>query len=151
MNNNIRNIFFGLLIAGASIAYGAVPPITVLVADSSGKAAYRGAVNSQGTFATPKLSAGNYVVQFNSKSAAVKGQNYALFVSAGKKKVQADSVAGEKFNGGGVAMKIDVAAGLNISGQVTSGLQTKVDKEWQDAGLDSSEARQQFARALGGV
>jgi hypothetical protein len=129
MNNSIiRNIFIGLLIAGASVAYGAIPPITVLVADSSGKAAYKGTTDSKGTFATTKLQAGHYVVQFNSTSGNIKGQSYALFISAGKKKVQADSVAGEKFAAGGVAMKIDVAAGLNITGQVTTGLQTKVDK-----------------------
>ena len=124
----MRNIFIGLLIAGASVAYGAVPPMTVLVADSAGKPAYRGAIDAKGTFVTPKLQAGNYVVQFNVKKADVKSENYALFISAGKKKVQADSVSGEKFTGGGVAMRIEVAAGLNIAGQVTTGLATKVDK-----------------------
>jgi hypothetical protein len=43
-----------------------------------------------------------------------------LVVSAGKKKVAADTVAGEKFAAGGVAMKVDVGAGLNITGQVAS-------------------------------
>jgi hypothetical protein len=56
-------------------------------------------------------------VQFNSKSAP-KGGQYALVVSAGTKKVTANSVSAEKFAAGGVAMKIDVGAGLNITGQV---------------------------------
>ena len=119
MNNIMRNIFIGLLIAGVSIAYGAVPPMTVLVADSSGKAAYKGATDSKGTFATPKLQAGNYVVQVNSKSAP-KGARYAMVVSAGKKKVTANAVEAEKLAAGGVAMKIDVGAGLNITGQIAA-------------------------------
>jgi hypothetical protein len=41
-----------------------------------------------------------------------------LVIFAGKKKIVADAVEAEKFAAGGVAMKIDVAAGLNITGQV---------------------------------
>ena len=100
----------------------------VSVSDAGGKVAFKGAIDAKGTFATGKLQKGNYVVQFNSKSTDLKG-TYALFISAGKKKVTADAVVGEKFAGGGVAMKIDVGDGLNITGQVTSGLQTKVDKD----------------------
>jgi hypothetical protein len=58
-------------------------------------------------------------VQFNSSSAEFKGKQYAVVVSAGKKKVSAN-VPGEKFAGGGVAMKVDVGAGLNITGQVAA-------------------------------
>ena len=115
------------LIATASFAYASVPQLNVVVSDSAGKAAYKGATDPKGTFATGKLKAGNYVVQFNSKS-AVKEGNYALVVSAGKKKVAAESVPAEKFARGGVAMKIDVADGLNIAGQVTTGVKTMVDK-----------------------
>jgi hypothetical protein len=117
-----------LVFALASMANGGVPPISVTVSDPSGKAAYKGSTDAKGAFGTSKLQKGNYTVQFTSKSSDVKGKSYALFVSAGKKKVTAESVAGEKFSAGGVAMKIDVSEGLNITGQVTSGLQTKVDK-----------------------
>ncbi len=117
-----------LLFASASLAFGALPQLTVTVADSGGKAAYKGATNKAGTFATGTLKPGNYVVQFNAKSAE-KGTSYALVVSAGTKKVTADSIVGERFMGGGVAMKIDVGSGLNITGQVTTGMQTKVDKD----------------------
>jgi hypothetical protein len=117
-----------LAFAAASMAFGAMPQMNVIVSDSSGKASYKGATDAKGTFATGALKPGNYVVQFTCKSPNVKGNTYALFISAGTKKVQADAVVGEKFAGGGVAMKIDVGAGLNITGQVTSGLQTKVDK-----------------------
>jgi len=104
--------------------------MTVVVSDSSGKAAYKGATDAKGTFATGTLKPGNYVVQFNSRrSADVKGNNFALVVSAGSKKVTADSVAGEKFTAGGVAMRISVGDGLNIAGQITTGLKTMVDKD----------------------
>jgi hypothetical protein len=125
---NMRTIactFVALLFASAPLAFGALPQLTVTVADSTGKAAYKGTTNAKGTFATGALKPGKYVVQFN--GSGIKGGNYALVVSAGTKKVTADAVAGEKFGGGGVAMKIDVGSGLNITGQVTTGLQTKVD------------------------
>ena len=124
----IARTIIALTIAHAALAFGALPQLNVIVSDASGKAAYKGTTDPRGTFATGTLQPGNYVVQFNSKSAEMKGKNYALFVSAGKKKVTADSVAGEKFTAGGVAMKIDVGAGLNITGQVTPGLETKLDK-----------------------
>jgi hypothetical protein len=122
----ITRTFIALLFASASLAFGALPQLNVTVADSAGKPAYKGATDKGGTFATGKLKPGKYVVQFN---ANVKGGDYALVVSAGSKKVMADSIPGEKFGGGGVAMKIDVGSGLNITGQVTTGMQTKVDKD----------------------
>lgn len=100
-------------------AFGAVPSLKVLVADSAGKMAYQGATDASGVFATPKLQPGNYAVQFTSSNAP-KGARYTLVVSAGKKKVAANSIAAEKLAGGGVAMKIDVAAGLNITGKVAA-------------------------------
>lgn len=114
----IRSTVLFLLCFGVSMAYGGIPPMNVTVSDASGKAAYKGATNSTGAFATTKLAPGSYVVQLNSKSPAVKGNHYAVVVAAGKKKVAASAVAGEKFSGGGVALKVDVGNGLNITGQV---------------------------------
>lgn len=124
MKNILRNTFVGLVIAGASLASGAVPKMNVTVSDSSGKAAYKGATNAEGTFATGALKPGGYVVQFNAKSADVKGNNYALVVSAGMKKVVANGVNGDKFAAGGVAMRIQVESGLTITGQVASDLKS---------------------------
>jgi hypothetical protein len=101
------------------LAFGAVPSLKILVADSTGKIAYRGASDGSGLFSTPKLQPGNYAVQFTSNDAP-KGSRYTLVVAAGKKKVAANAVAAEKLAGGGVAMKIDVGAGLNITGQVAA-------------------------------
>jgi hypothetical protein len=129
----IVRTFVAVLFAAASVAFGALPQLAVTVADSAGKPAYKGATNAKGTFATGTLKPGKYVVQFTAKAADVKGSSYALVVSAGSKKVTANSVAGDKLAaGGGVAMKIDVGSGLNITGMVTTGsqtLRTKIDKD----------------------
>jgi hypothetical protein len=115
----IRSAVASLVLAATCMAYGAVPSLNVIVSDASGKAAFKGATNAKGTFATAKLTPGNYVVQFNSPSGGIKG-NYAIVVSAGTKKVSAAGVAGEKFAKGGVALKVDVGANLNIAGQVAA-------------------------------
>jgi hypothetical protein len=117
MKKLIRSAVASLVLAATCMAYGAIPSLNVTVSDASGKAAYKGTTNAKGTFATAKLKPGNYTVQFNSASGAIKG-NYAIVVSAGTKKVSAAGVTGEKFAKGGVAMKVDVGANLNIAGQV---------------------------------
>lgn len=118
MKKMIRSILLSLLLT-AGVAHGAVPAVNVTVSDAAGKAAFKGATNAKGIFATAKLKPGNYAVQFNSPN-AMKGTNYTIVVSAGTKKVSAAGVAGEKFAKGGVALKVDVGAGLNITGQVAA-------------------------------
>jgi hypothetical protein len=103
-----------------STAHGGIPGIKVIVSDSSGKVAFKGVTKADATFATGALPAGDYVVQFGSTRAELKGNQYLLVVSAGKKKVIADSVAGEQFAGGGVAMRLKVEPGLQIAGQVAN-------------------------------
>ena len=120
MKNIIRSVSIFLPLLVVAVAYGATPPISVVVSDASGKAAFKGTTGTNGSFATGKLQPGSYIVQFNTTNPAVKGSRYALVISAGKKKVSASAVAGEKFTAGGVAMKVDVAAGLNITGQVAT-------------------------------
>ncbi|MFN2622367.1 MAG: T9SS type A sorting domain-containing protein [Chthoniobacterales bacterium] len=105
----------------APMAYGTVPTLNVMVSDASGKLAFKGATKNDGGFTTEKLQPGNYVVQLSSKNSALKGGEYSIIVAAGKKKVVANSVAGERFLGGGVAMKVDVGAGLGIFGCVSAG------------------------------
>lgn len=125
----IRTAFFSIVFLIAGLAFGAVPPMTVTVSGPGGKSAFKGSTNTAGTFATPNLSAGNYVVQFNSSNAAVKGNSYTLVISAGKKKVSAEAIAGDKLSAGGVAMKIDVGAGLKITGQVAASANVKIDEK----------------------
>ena len=119
MKKTIPSLVLSLLLGAAAVVSAGIPPVNVLVSDKGGKAAFKGATNTSGSFATSKLQPGNYVVQFNSSSADLKGKQYAIVVSAGSKKVSAN-VAGDKFAGGGVAMKVDVGAGLNITGQVAA-------------------------------
>jgi hypothetical protein len=111
---------FTVLLGLATTAYGDVPSMNVTVFDAVGKVAFKGPIGANATFATPSLHPGDYVVQFNTKSAAVKDNQYLLVVSAGKKKVIAAAVPGEKFTGGGAAMKVHVSPGSNITGQVVN-------------------------------
>ena len=101
------------------MASAAVPSMKVSVSDASGKSAYKGATDAKGAFATGALKPGNYVVQFSSSNVP-KGGTYAFVVSAGKKKVVANAIGADRLAGGGIAMKIDVGAGLNIAGQVAA-------------------------------
>lgn len=118
MKNLIRGTLLSFALLAACMAYGGVSPINVTVSDAGGKASFKGVTNANGTFATAKLKPGNYVVQFNSTSGGMRGNRYAIVVSAGMKKVAAAAVPGEKFAGGGVALRVVVGAGLNITGQV---------------------------------
>ena len=121
MKNTIRSAALALSLIAVAFAYGGgVPVMNVTVSDSSGKMAFKGATAANGTFATSALKPGNYVVQFNSTAPMPKGSQYGLVVSAGKKKVAAQAVPGEKFKAGGVAMKVEVGTGLNITGQVST-------------------------------
>src|SRR5205809_6528160 len=122
MKNLVRSVIMPLFLAVVSMAFAGVPPINVTVSDSGSKAAFKGATGANGTFATPNLKAGNYVVQFNASNSAVKNNYYSLVVSAGKKKVTANAVPGEKFIGGGVAMRVEVGSGLCITGQIVPGI-----------------------------
>jgi hypothetical protein len=107
------------LLALTAVASAAVPTLNVNVADSSGKAAYKGATDSRGIFTSPKLAPGNYAVQFTSNSAP-KGGHYTLVVVAGTKKTSASAVTAEKLAAGGVAMKIEVKGNVSIQGQVSA-------------------------------
>jgi hypothetical protein len=120
MNPISRGLLFLVALFAAAAVYGATPAINVTVSDAGGKAAFKGVTNANGVFATAKLTPGNYTVQLASQSASVKGKSYAIVVAAGKKKVSAAAVPGEKFARGGVALKVDVGAGLNITGQVSA-------------------------------
>lgn len=122
----LRNTFLMVVLAIASTLYGAVPPMTVIVSDASNKVVHKTTISTNGTFTTGNLTPGNYIVQFTSNSAG-KGKYYSLVISAGKKKMASAAVPAEKFAGGGVAMKLDVGAGLPIIGQVAPAGDVKID------------------------
>lgn len=115
MKTLIRGTILSLCFAIACMAYGAVPPLNVIVSDASGKVAFRGKTDAQGTFTTEKMKPGIYDVQFISPS-AITGK-YSIKVSAGVKHVSAAGLAGEKF-AKGVALKVNVQNLWNIVGEV---------------------------------
>src|SRR5438046_488875 len=119
MKNMIRSAVASLIVV-AGFAYAGTPSMSVMVSDAGGRAAYKGTTNADGTFANSDLQPGNYVVQLNAKTVPAKGSHYAIVVAAGKKKVAANSVPGEKFTGGGVALRVEVGPGLNVTGQVSN-------------------------------
>jgi hypothetical protein len=118
MKNLVRSVSLTSVLAAASLAYSAgAAPINVTVADPAGRVVAKTQTDAKGTFGTGTLPAGQYVVQLNSKDPSTRGAHYTIVVSAGKKKVSAEQIAGEKLNGTGVAMKIDVGAGMKLAGQ----------------------------------
>jgi hypothetical protein len=122
MLNQLRFVRWtiALLLGIASAAYAAVPPMEVTVFDASGRVAFNGPVSANASFATKNLPAGHYVVQLNTNSAAVKNNQYLLVVAAGRKKLTASAIPGEKFISGGAAIKVDVRSRLQITGQIAN-------------------------------
>lgn len=145
MKNLFRHLGLCLFLVVPAVTNAGTPPVNVMVSDAGGKLAYKGATKNDGGFATEKLQPGNYVVQFSSKNAALKGGQYSIIVAAGTKKVVANSVAGDKFLGGGVAMKVQVDKGLNIIGRVSAGplpadtAQKDSVRKMQDRGQDQHQ------------
>src|SRR5450631_1624951 len=117
MKNVILSTAMSFLLIAASMAYGGIPPMSVTVSDAGGKAAFKGTTNASGGFTTSKLQPGKYIVQVNG---GAKGSQYTIVVSAGTKKVSASAVAGTKLASGGVALKVDLASVLNITGQIAA-------------------------------
>ena len=120
-----------LMVAG-SVAGRGVDNLEVTVSDAAGRLSYRGRTDSNGVFASRPLAAGEYVVQFKGRNVAVDRNDYAIFAAAGHRRVVADSIAGAKFAGGGVAMRLKSTARTPVIGQVAIGgveaLGTKIVK-----------------------
>lgn len=114
----VRSALTSFLLIAVSMVYGGAP-MNVTISDASGKAAFKGKADVNGGFATGNVKPGNYVVQFSSNDPAVRGKKYTFVVSAGTKKVSANNIPGENL-AKGVAMKVDVAPGMNITGQIAS-------------------------------
>lgn len=113
-----RGLALALLLGLVGAARGSVPSTEVTVFNPSGEVAFKGTINAKATFATRSLEPGQYVVQFRTRTAAVRDNQYLLVVSAGSRKVIAAAVPGETLADGGAAMKIDVGPGSNITGQI---------------------------------
>lgn len=109
MRNVFRNCILYFVFCIASVAArGAVPPINVSVLDGGGKVVFKGVTNATGAFETAKFKSGDYVVKFTSSDAGLKANRYTLAISAGTARVLANAIAGQRFAGLGVAMKITI-------------------------------------------
>jgi hypothetical protein len=117
MRTIINSGAFFLLLTLVAVTYAGAPLIKVCVSDEGGRVAFKDVVQAGTPFVTSSLKPGNYVVQFNSSSRALEDNRYFVVVSAGRKKVVADSVSGEKFQGG-IAVRVAVGRGLRITGQI---------------------------------
>ena len=114
----VRAALLALLLGLASTVRGGIPALQVTVFDADQKVAFQGPLGSDGSFATGSLSPGKYVVQFKARYTAAKNNLHLLVVSAGNKKVIAAAVPGQKFTGGGVAMRVDVGPSSRITAHV---------------------------------
>jgi hypothetical protein len=118
--------------AVSTLSASGVPNVDVTISDASGRLTYRGKTDAHGVFVTGRVRPGNYVVQFQAKNAAANRNDYAIFAAAGKHNVVADAVPGAKFAGAGVAVRLKLATGTPIIGQVALGgvnaLRTKIVK-----------------------
>ena len=128
-----------LLLFASTVANGApsVRGIDVVVS-KNGRVAYQGKTDGSGAFSTGPLDAGAYVVEFRSNKVA--GNTLSLAATGGKKKVIADSIPGEKFGAGGVAMKVDVAASSKLAGQVNLGPLPKQVAAAESKGMEKVRA-----------
>jgi hypothetical protein len=111
----------GLLVAAPAVHAGGVPNVDVTVSDAAGRLTYRGKTDANGVFTTRRVAPGNYVVQFQAKTAAANRRDYAIYAAAGRHSVVADAVAGSRFSGGGVAMRLKPTTTTPIIGQVALG------------------------------
>lgn len=123
MKSPLRYSLLVLTLCGGVAAHAApaTAGLDVVVAKSSGAVAFKGKTDSAGNFSTGALPGGSYIVQFNSANPGLKGKQLSIAASGGKRNVTANAVAGEKFGGGGVAMKVDVAKGSSLTGKVVTG------------------------------
>lgn len=119
-----RSLLFSCLalVSSSSLVSASVPIMQVKIATGAGKLAFSGKTDATGLFTTKQIAPGDYVVQFTSNSS--KGGPFAVVISAGKKKVVAESVPASEFTRGGVAMKLKVDKAMNVTGQVAEVGQT---------------------------
>ncbi len=117
-------LFSVLLSAGlaASAWAGSMPEMQVKVTQAGGKVVYEGTTDSSGGFHTRPLAPGNYVVQFNAKSAPKGGPLSLVLDDTGKGPSVANGVSASKFARGGIAMKVEVGPKtMSLTGHLSHG------------------------------
>lgn len=115
-------LIFGLSSAAALAAPAPKQFDVIVVTEPGGKVVFKGETDGRGSFSTGKLEAGDYVLQFKAaKTAGLERVLYSIAAVGGKRAVTARAVAGEKFAGGGVALRVQVAGGSRLAGRVAQG------------------------------
>lgn len=112
-------VLLGCFAATTAFA-GSNPQFDVTVTtDPGGSVVYQGQADARGAFTASNLTPGKYIVQFHArKASSLKGQRLAIAVR-GKERVVANDVAGDKFGGAGVAMKVQVGKDAKLTGQIS--------------------------------
>jgi hypothetical protein len=121
MHANALGLLVGLaLFVSASFARADLSQVQVTIAtDPGGAVVAKTNLDRRGSFSTPTLQPGAYTIMFHASTAgALKGRQFSLRARAGRQRVDADGVAGEKFAAGGVGMRLQVKNATKMTGEV---------------------------------
>ena len=89
-----------------------------VIVKKDGKTVSRARTDNSGNFATANLEPGSYNVEFRAQNAsALRGQQLAITVAAGKQKPRQATASG-KHLGGGVAIAMEVPKSAKLSGRI---------------------------------
>jgi hypothetical protein len=156
MKNRIQNtlIAFVFLVACAVCNAAGVAGVDITVKqDTGGKTVKQLKTDAAGNFVVGSLPAGGYTFEFRAKNQPeLKKKQVSITVKGAKKSGSLEHVKGEQLVAG-AALKLDIAAGANISGQITSGakmvwippmLGSNRPGHWVEE--DSAEAKQSATR-----
>lgn len=124
MKKIVQNTFvaFVFLVVCAIGRAAGVPGVEVTVKQSAGgKTMKQVKTDAAGNFVIGALPEGNYTVEFRAKnSPELKKKHVSITVKGAKKSGSLEHVKGEQLVAG-AALKLDVARGANLTGQITSG------------------------------
>jgi hypothetical protein len=124
MKTIIQNTFiaFVFLVACAVCGAAGVAGVDITVKqDAGGKTMKQVKTDASGNFAVGTLPGGGYTLEFRAKNQPeLKKKEVCITVKGAKKSGSLDHVRGEQLVAG-AALKLDVAPGANISGQISSG------------------------------
>jgi carboxypeptidase family protein len=156
MKNTIQNTFiaFVFLVACAVCGAAGVPGVDITVKQTAGgKTMKQVKTDAAGNFVVGTLPGGGYTLEFRAKNQPeLKKKQVSITVKGAKKSGSLEHVKGEQLVAG-AALKLDVAPGANITGQITSGakmvwippmLGSNQPGHWVEE--DSAEAKQSKTR-----
>jgi hypothetical protein len=124
MKNTIRNAFIAFLFLAACAVGNAagVPGVDITVKQTAGgKTMKQVRTDAAGNFVVGTLPGGEYTLEFRAKNQPeLKKKQVSITVKGAKKSGSLEHVKGEQLVAG-AALKLDVAPGANITGQISSG------------------------------